>query len=52
MDKKNKKIKADKIKLKESKYERILRLSSSELIAEAIQDVLKRENENDKFKKH
>ncbi len=44
--------KTTEIKIKKSKYERVLSLSSDELIARAIQDVLKREKENDKFSKN
>lgn len=33
----------EEIKVKKSKYERVLKLSNDEMIARAIQDVLKRE---------
>lgn len=42
----------EEIKVKKSKYERVLGMSNEELIAKAIQDVLKREKENDAFRKN
>lgn len=42
----------EEIKVKKSKYERVLKLSNDEIIAKAIQDVLKREKENDEFRKN
>lgn len=51
-NKTNKKNEVKKIEAKKSKYEKVLSLSSNELIAKAIQDVLKREDENANFRKN
>lgn len=51
-DKNTPKDELNEIKVKKSKYEKVLSLSNDELIAKAIQDVLKRENENDNFRKN
>lgn len=50
MAEKSKDIK--ELRSEKSKYERVLGMSSSELIAKAIQDVLKREKENGEFRKN
>ena len=41
----------DEIKVKKSKYEKVLSMSNEEIIARAIQDVLKREKEDADFRK-
>lgn len=46
-NKKNKNnIKVEQIKYNPSKLEKTLKLSNDKLIAEAIQDILKRDNQN------
>lgn len=39
------------VEIKESKYEKVLKLSDDELIANAIKDILKREELDDAYKK-